>query len=410
MLENIDNDEIRDNILWYFNRIDQCQVNSYEDELVLFKKYRDGDINSKNKIIENNLGLVVSIAKNYVSENNFLQFTDLIQEGNMGLLKAIESFDYTKGYKFSTYATFCIKSVINQSLIDYNRTIKLSTAIYNEIVNLNKVIGSLKKSSNADLTTVELANASGYSISKISELLLNKKPLFRLNNLIHYDNKTEYIEIIPSPVLNPHEILIKKMLQKSIWKLLDECNLTSTEIKILNLKYGLVDGKELNYSEIGKQLNIHKNVVRDIELRVLKKIRSCKNIQNILGYVVDEDKALKNIRYFKKMNYKIIGIKDELNFDNVTMKELKVKRLIYKLLYNYTSFQREKVLATLLPDEQKLINYILLNESYNGLTKEQVNEVATSIYSKINKNIKNLKKVYDKNDDTELLEKYGLKK
>ena len=385
---------VNDNITWYFNKIKNFKILTREEEITLFKKYKNGKIDAQKQIIESNLELVVSIAKKYVNENNFLKLDDLIQEGNFGLMKAIESYDYTKGYKFSTYATYWIKSYIGR-VAKYNTPpIKLPYNYYEKYLKLNKVIENAKNILNRELTINEIANLTGYSISDVNKFIIDNYSLFRLNNLMSKEEKKEYVDLIPSSIPLPNELILQKNLCGDIWHLLNNCNLTNTEITILKLRYGLIDGNELSYTKIGEILNIHKKIVRDIELRALKNIRSSSLTLNIIDYLGDKDRALNNLNYFRKKNYNIpINKSEEIEEHNLTKKELKIKELIYQMLYCYTLEQREFILRNLTREQYKLMNDVLFNKNVVELNKEEFDEVIKYIYPKINKLIKRLEKM-----------------
>ena len=250
----------------YMKNIGEISLLSQEDEYDLAIKAKNGDNDAKNKLIEANLRLVVSIAKKY-NANSTQSLLDLIQEGNIGLSKAVDYYEPGKGYKFSTYATYWIRQSISQSINDNSRTIRIPT----HIINLINKINNIKK--DGSLTDEQVAKAAGIEMETYNNLanLLNS-PL-SLDYSIDDDNDTDLADLIEDKSVCDPALKSRKTAEKEL--LLSVLNtLEPTEKEVLIRRYGLDDGRAKSLEEVGKMININKEKVRQLETRALRKLRS----------------------------------------------------------------------------------------------------------------------------------------
>lgn len=265
------------NIRLYLNEIGKIPLLSKEEESELAYKIVNGDENAKKKLAEHNLRLVVSIAKRFHNVN--LTLLDLIQEGNIGLMKAIEKYDPSLGFKFATYATWWIKQSITRSIADQSRTIRIPVHLHEALVKLNRIETNYmhehngKKLSNEELAELMSTNCKEYTPEKIEEL---KKISSQISNVsldqpIGEEEDMFLIDMIEDKSNNEDEIM-NNVVHKEIIKILDELNITDRERDIFIRRYGLLSGKRETLQELGDYYNITRERTRQIEAKVLKKL------------------------------------------------------------------------------------------------------------------------------------------
>ncbi len=270
-----------DPVKLYLKEIGSYPLLSIEEEIALAKKIEDGDEMSKKILAESNLRLVVSIAKRYVGRG--LSFLDLIQEGNLGLIKAVDKFDYTKGYKFSTYATWWIRQAITRSIADQSRTIRIPVHMSEVINKTYRVSRSLLQELGREPTEQELAEAMNLPIDKIREILKVSADPISLDTPIGEEDDSHLGDFIKDDsIIGPEDAAAYSVLQDQIGKLLD--TLTEREQRVLILRFGLKDGRTRTLEEVGREFNVTRERIRQIEAKALRKLRHPSRARMLKGY------------------------------------------------------------------------------------------------------------------------------
>jgi RNA polymerase primary sigma factor len=265
----------------YLKEIGNYPLLSMADEVELARKIADGDDYAKQLLAESNLRLVVSIAKRYVGRG--LSFLDLIQEGNLGLIKAVEKFDYTKGYKFSTYATWWIRQAITRSIADQSRTIRIPVHMSEVINKTYRVSRNLLQDLGREPTEQELADAMNLPIDKIREILKVSADPISLDTPIGEEDDSHLGDFISDEsMMGPEDAASYSILKDQITKLLD--TLTDREQRVLILRFGLKDGRSRTLEEVGKEFNVTRERIRQIEAKALRKLRHPSRAKMLKGY------------------------------------------------------------------------------------------------------------------------------
>lgn len=267
----------------YLKEIGNYPLLSMADEVELAKKIEEGDENARQMLAESNLRLVVSIAKRYVGRG--LSFLDLIQEGNLGLIKAVEKFDYKKGYKFSTYATWWIRQAITRSIADQSRTIRIPVHMSEVINKTYRVSRNLLQDLGREPTEQELAQAMDLPLDKVREILKVSADPISLDTPIGEEDDSHLGDFISDDTLmGPEEAASYSILKDQITKLLD--TLTEREQRVLILRFGLKDGRSRTLEEVGKEFNVTRERIRQIEAKALRKLRHPSRAKMLKGYDV----------------------------------------------------------------------------------------------------------------------------
>lgn len=270
-----------DPVKLYLKEIGSYPLLSIEEEIELAKKIVDGDDSAKQILAESNLRLVVSIAKRYVGRG--LSFLDLIQEGNLGLIKAVDKFDYTKGYKFSTYATWWIRQAITRSIADQSRTIRIPVHMSEVINKTYRVSRSLLQELGREPTDQELSDALNLPIEKVREIQKVSADPISLDTPIGEEDDSHLGDFIKDDtIVGPEEAAAYSVLQDQISKLLD--TLTEREQRVLILRFGLKDGRTRTLEEVGKEFNVTRERIRQIEAKALRKLRHPSRARMLKGY------------------------------------------------------------------------------------------------------------------------------
>ena len=263
-----------DPVRLYLKEIGKYPLLTTEEEIALAKQIADGtpeeQAAAKKKLSEANLRLVVSIAKRYVGRG--MQFLDLIQEGNLGLIKAAEKFDYTKGYKFSTYATWWVRQAITRAIADQARTIRIPVHMVETINKLIRVNRQLAQELGRDPTPAEIAKEMGISESKVREIIKIAQEPVSLETPIGEEEDShlgDFIEDENAPA--PAEVASNAMMREQLQEVLH--TLTPREEKVIRLRFGLEDGQAHTLEEVGKEFNVTRERIRQIEAKALRKIR-----------------------------------------------------------------------------------------------------------------------------------------
>ena len=261
---------IDDPVRMYLKEIGKVPLLTASEEVEIARRMAEGDPEAKRQLAEANLRLVVSIAKRYVGRG--MLFLDLIQEGNLGLIKAVEKFDYRKGYKFSTYATWWIRQAITRAIADQARTIRIPVHMVETINKLIRVNRQLVQEYGRDPRPDEIAREMGVSEEKVREIIKIAQEPVSLETPIGEEDDShlgDFIEDQDAPA--PAEAVAVTLLKEQLMDVLN--SLTPREAKVLRLRYGLDDGKARTLEEVGKEFNVTRERIRQIESKALRKLR-----------------------------------------------------------------------------------------------------------------------------------------
>jgi len=286
-----DASNVRDPIKMYLREIGKIPLLTPRQERELARRAQMGDKKAREKLIVSNLRLVVSIAKRYMGRG--LSFLDLIQEGNIGLLKAVEKFDWRKGYKFSTYATWWIRQAITRAIADQARTIRIPVHMVETINKVNKLRREYYQKYGEEPSIEELAKMIGKPPEKVKEILEASKETISLESPIGEDEDSsieDFVadESIPSPKKEAMRMLMREELEKVLK------TLSPREAMVLRMRYGLLDGKPKTLEEVGQYFNVTRERIRQIEVKALRKLRHpsrSKYLKSLLS-LMDEDEHL----------------------------------------------------------------------------------------------------------------------
>ena len=261
---------IDDPVRMYLKEIGKVPLLNAAEEIEIAQRMADGDLDAKHQLAEANLRLVVSIAKRYVGRG--MLFLDLIQEGNLGLIKAVEKFDYRKGYKFSTYATWWIRQAITRAIADQARTIRIPVHMVETINKLIRVNRQLVQELGRDPRPDEIAHEMGISEDKVREILKIAQEPVSLETPIGEEDDSHLGDFIPDDdAPAPADAVAVALLKEQLVEVLN--TLTPREAKVLRLRYGLDDGKARTLEEVGKEFNVTRERIRQIEAKALRKLR-----------------------------------------------------------------------------------------------------------------------------------------
>ena len=275
---------INDPVRMYLKEIGKISLLSLDEELELSKRIEEGDEEAKKRLAESNLRLVVSIAKRYVGRN--LSFLDLIQEGNIGLMKAVDKFDSSKGYKFSTYATWWIRQAITRAIADQAKTIRVPVHMVETINKLKKVQRQLTLELNREPTEKELAQKLHITEDKVREIIQISLDPLSLETPIGEEEDSHLGDFVSDKNnLTPEEYAINEVLKDEIQEVL--LTLTEREEQVLKLRFGLVDGTCRTLEEVGTIFGVTRERIRQIEAKALRKLRHPSRSKKLKDYLVD---------------------------------------------------------------------------------------------------------------------------
>ncbi len=259
-----------DPVRMYLKEIGKVPLLTPEEEQDLARRMAEGDEEAKRRMAEANLRLVVSIAKRYVGRG--MLFLDLIQEGNLGLIKAVDKFDYTKGYKFSTYATWWIRQAITRAIADQARTIRIPVHMVETINKVIRVSRQLLQELGHDPSAEEIAEEMGMPVDKVRDILKIAQEPVSLETPIGEEEDSHLGDFIPDEdASEPSEAASFSLLREQLMTVLD--TLTPREKKVLELRFGIVDGRTRTLEEVGKEFNVTRERIRQIEAKALRKLR-----------------------------------------------------------------------------------------------------------------------------------------
>ena len=264
-----DNAQMDDPVKVYLKEIGRIPLLTAEEEIELAMKIADDDENAKKRLAEANLRLVVSIAKRYVGRG--MQFLDLIQEGNLGLIKAVDKFDYTKGFKFSTYATWWIRQAITRAIADQARTIRIPVHMVETINKVKKAQSQLLHLNGHEATPEEIADYLELPVDKVREIIRVSQEPVSLETPIGEEEDSHLGDIPDDDALAPADAASMSLLKEQLAEVLK--TLTPREEKVLKLRFGLEDGNPKTLEEVGKEFNVTRERIRQIEAKALRKLR-----------------------------------------------------------------------------------------------------------------------------------------
>lgn len=278
------NASINDPVRMYLKEIGKISLLSLDEELALSKRVEEGDEEAKRILAESNLRLVVSIAKRYVGRN--LSFLDLIQEGNIGLMKAVDKFDATKGFKFSTYATWWVRQAITRAIADQAKTIRVPVHMVETINKLKRIQRQMTLELNREPTEAELAKKMGTTEEKVREIFKISQDPLSLETPIGEEDDSHLGDFLKDESsMSPEEYAINEVLKDEIQEVL--CTLTPREEEVLKLRFGLHGGTCHTLEEVGNMFGVTRERIRQIEAKALRKLRHPSRSRKLKDYLSD---------------------------------------------------------------------------------------------------------------------------
>lgn len=376
----INNNEMNDSVKMYLLQLKEPLLTK-EEEKELFIKLNSSTEKEykkiKERILKANLRLVITIAKKY--QGHGLEFLDLIQEGNMGLLSAIERFDVTKGLKFSTYATYWIKQKITRSIQMTSRTIRIPVYAYETLLKIEKVEKALEKELNRKPTYQEIADVSGISVERVIELYKDTMDVKSLDMPVGEEDDVTIADFVPDASLTPEELTFDSS-QKSILKELISI-LKDREKVIIIKRFGLDDGVPMTLEAVGKEFNITRERVRQIESKALRKLKSVVKKDDNNNYYVDEF-VIKKDELFNYKFSRISKIELSKKLEMFSVLEIEIIKLYYGLIdKSYTINEIKEITGASISEIKDILeqfkNVILHNKKYitsytNRTTKKKI--------------------------------------
>ncbi len=387
-----------DTVRMYLIEIGKRPLLSIEQERDLAIRIAEGDSKARKLFIESNLKLVVSIARKYIGRG--LSFLDLIQEGNLGLMTAVDKYNVNKGYKFSTYATYWIRQVITRAIADKGRNVRIPVHMYEKVGLYKKAITKLEDKLGRSPTINEMANEMGLSISEVTKLHKLQGDTISINSFIGDEKDSELGNFIPSFEQTPEDIAIDETLKSQIRNLFEKCNLKPREIDVLMLRYGFNDRNPMTLDELGKKYHLTHERVRQIEAGAIMKIRMSEHIKEFAAYTIHPEQSLQNIEEFRekyresKNPYYKVFLKDDCKTkERNSEEEMPRLQTIYEYFKDYTKEQVDEML-TRLTDEERALVTIRYGEDLNNpvstkLSKEQINKFYGSLVPKMKRLLSN---------------------
>ena len=397
VLENIndlenDNFYSSDGIKSYLKEIGKYKLLTFSEEKALAYKYKNGDKNAKEEFINSNLRLVVSISRRYLGRG--LQLLDLIQEGNIGLIKAVEKFESSRGLKFSTYATWWIRQSITRALADKSRDIRVPVHMHEKIFELRKTEKKLQLELNRQPTVLEIAKEMNLTEQKVLEILSYDQKTISLNTKVGDEDDTELQDLVNNSA-NLEEDCVNDTLSEAIYELLNLDKLNLKEKKVLIYRFGLIDGEEKTLEEIGKIFNLTRERIRQIEKKALQKLKSEAKKENLYDFLdepekIEENNELKANSFLISNIYKIIKNNESIierldNHDITLLKIIYGSNLERRINSRVSKKEAHEFLTVLAPR----IVQMNANKNYNPYKKKiktsdfdlkiekQMNEIGT---------------------------------
>lgn len=291
VIEDFTKEATNDSVRLYLREIGRVPLLNAQEEIDLAKKIEKGDMLAKNQMIEANLRLVVSIAKKYVGRG--LDLMDLVQEGSTGLVRAVEKFDYTKGYKFSTYATWWVRQAVTRAIADQSRTIRIPVHMVETINKLIRIQRQLVQDMGREPTNEEIANEMGIEIDKVEHIMKIKQDIVSLETPVGDEEDSVLGEFIPDEEsLTPEEEANLQLLKEDISLVLSSLN--AREQKILRMRFGLESGRAHTLEEVGREFEVTRERIRQIEAKALDKLYKNRKAQRLKAYLPKDKQKAEN--------------------------------------------------------------------------------------------------------------------
>lgn len=274
---------VDDPVKMYLKDIGKVPLLTAEEEIELAKQILEGNTEARARLCKANLRLVVSIAKRWANTNS-LSFLDLIQEGNMGLLRAVEKFDYTKGFRFSTYATWWIKQAITRAIADQSRTIRLPVHMVETINRYSRTVRQLTQQLSREPSLEEIAEAMGISEAKVVEIKKSALDPISLETPIGEEEDSKMSDFIEDETAkSPMEVASQKLLHEQLLAVID--TLTPREQQVIRERYGLIDGKSKTLEEVGREFSVTRERIRQIEAKALRKLKHPNRSKKLVDFI-----------------------------------------------------------------------------------------------------------------------------
>ena len=401
-----ENEELRTNRVYqkdiveeYLQEIGQYKLLTPTEEVELAYRIREGDEEARKKFINSNLRLVVNIAKRY--QGRGLDMMDLIQEGNIGLLTALDKYDVTKGFRFSTYATGWIRQGVTRAIADKGKLIRVPVHYQEKISALKRTQKKLSNLYNREPTIEELADELGVSIKEMKQLYQTILDPVSINIKVGEEEETEIGVFIASNELPIEDQIIKDSLSDAFQKLFQDLNLNPQDKYVLMARFGLDGEGPKTLEEIGKEYHITRERVRQIESKVIKKIRRSKNIKELAIYMEDPDKAIESLetirkRYQEEKNPNKAFLTDygksKANKIEKELNKMSKIHTIYQYFSDYTKKQIDEKIASLSDDDRELIRKRygdnLEQPISSKLTKEEMNRFYGGLVPKMRRRLR----------------------
>ncbi len=370
----------------YLKEIGKKPLLTVEQERELALQMEKGNQEARELFIESNLRLVVNIAKKYVGRG--LLFMDLIQEGNLGLMKAVDRFDIRKGYKFSTYAVHWIRQAITRAIADKGRNIRLPVHMYNKIKTYEATVIKLEKQFGRSPTIDEIANEMGLNKSSVMKLQKLQVDTVSINTFVGDEEDSELGDFVPSSEETPEEKAITHSLSSQVRSLLEKCNLTPREMDVILLRNGFYGGEPKTLEAIGKKYNLTRERIRQIEAKAYVKLRQSKYIKALADYMEHPEDSIQNIEDYRehyreaKYPYRANLVHNSKKLKTVREREEMSKlQSIYEYFHDYTKEQIDEMLTKLTEEERELVYFRYGEDLEHPITTKLTKEQQMKFYN-----------------------------